>query len=143
MQALYMIFFIAAFTISTMSLTSNDGLVEPGDATLNFLTYRDAVMEYAENNTLINGTIALSSLTLPNAWLPASAWSNQVVGNVVYIWGQLSAEGKNELEAITYCSQAYFYNQGLTTQAICTGTAGPTLPISLPNKTVVSAIEVN
>ena len=143
MQAIYIILFITTLLISTMSLTSKNSLPVPGDATGNFLTYRDAVVDYAENNTLINGTISLSSLTLPNDWLPASAWSNQVIGNVVYIWGDLSAKGKKELEEITYCSQAYFYSTGFATQAICTGTAGPTLPVSLPDKTIVSAIEVH
>jgi len=144
MQAIYIILFVSAVLIGTMSLTEKDG-AEPGDATLNFLTYRDAVMEYAENNTLVNGTIPTTSLnTLPNTWIPTSTWSNQVVGNIVYIWGQLSAEGKRELEKMTYCSQAYFYSQGFTLQAICTGaTTGVAFPVSLPNKTVVSVIEVH
>ena len=142
MQAIYIILFVSAFAIGTMSLTKKNG-AEPEDATLNFLTYREAVMEYAENNTLVNGTIPTTSLTLPSTWIPTSTWSNQVVGNIVFIWGQLSAEGKRELEKMTFCSQAYFYNQGFTLQAICTGTAGPTFPVSLPNKTVVSAVEVN
>lgn len=143
MHALYIIAFISAFALWTNSITSSNTVAEPGDATLNFLIYRDAVVEYAENNSLVDGVIPSSSLTFPTTWLPTSTWSNQVVGNDVYIWGQLSQKGKDKLEELTYCSQAYFYNDGFGTEAICTGIAGPTIPIALPNKTVVSAIEVN
>ena len=143
MHAIYMVLFISALTIATLATMSPSGSIDAGDATGNFLTYRDAVMTYAETHTLVAGTIPSASLSLPSSWLPASAWSNQVVGNIVYIWGELSLEGKRKLEDMTYCSQAFFYSQGLATQAICTGTAGPVLPVSLTNKTVVSAIEVH
>ena len=149
MQAIYMVLLLSAFTISTMaSLTQkgSGGSGDSGDSALNYLNYRDAVVAYAESHTLVAGQIPLASLSLPASWLPASEWSNQIVGNVVYIWGQLSSGGKKKLEQITYCSQAYFYSQGSNTRAICTNTTGPTLPNNLPglpNSTVVSAIEVN
>lgn len=146
MQAIYIILLLSAVTIGTMASLTTKGSGESGDASLNYLIYRDAVVAYAESHTLVDGKIPLANLSLPAAWLPASNWDNQVVGNVVYIWGQLSSEGKKKLEKITYCSQAYFYSQDSNTQAICTNTTGPTLPNSLPslpNSTVVSAIEVN
>ena len=65
MQAIYIILFISAFTISVMSSLSQKGSVESGDATLNFLTYRDAVVVYAESHALTNGTIPSANLTLP------------------------------------------------------------------------------
>ena len=143
MQAIYIIVFISALTIGSLSLLSRQGSIDPGDATLNFLTYRAAVLQYAKTHALVDGVIAKTSLILPATWRDPGTWSNRVVGKNVFIWGRLSAQGKRDLEKMTFCSQAYFYSQGLTINSICTGTPGPALPVSIPNKTVVSVIEVN
>ena len=99
----------------------------------NYLTYRDAVVVYAENHPLTNGTIPSTSLTLPATWLPASAWSNTGGWQYCLYMGRLSSEGKKKLEEITYCSQAYFYSQGLNTKAYLQNTARDLIaPVSVP-----------
>lgn len=56
----------------------------------NFITYRDAVIEYVEANPVHpTGEVPLSSVPVPAVWQPLAAWHNYLQGPTVISWGVL------------------------------------------------------
>jgi len=94
-----LMFGVLAVMTSLSTSTSTDYNKEKAQAIAqNFVDYRNAVTEYAENNPAFTGVAPTASLNLPFGWQAILPWTNKINSSFVLTWGAVPPDSITQIQ---------------------------------------------
>lgn len=93
MVALMGIWLTASYVVLGERTQTAQFVIAKGDvAATNFLSYRQAVVQYRTANPTATGTIADGSLTWQSGFIRDSRWTNVIAGGELYVYSIAAAD---------------------------------------------------
>jgi hypothetical protein len=117
----------------------------------NFVTYRNAVIEYAQTDPAHGGAKSVGEIalkaSLPPNWRALSTWHNRIKDGRVLVWGEVPRGAMGAIEGASKNTVAIGRTQSIGgTEYIVATTTGARLPIPggvVPVGVAASVVELN